>query len=113
MRLESKKYLHDITKAAGLALQFVAGKSFSEYVSDALLRSGVERQLQTVGEALTQLSKIDPETAARITEHRNIIAFRNILVHGYANIDDRVVWGVLELKLSRLLQEAEVLLAEG
>ena len=34
MRLELKKYLHDITNAAGLALQFVAGQNFSEYVPD-------------------------------------------------------------------------------
>ncbi|HEY4959966.1 MAG TPA: DUF86 domain-containing protein [Candidatus Limnocylindrales bacterium] len=113
MRLEAKKYLHDITRSAGLALQFVAAKAYLDYVSDPLLRSAVERQMQTVGEALAQLAKIDPDTAARITEHQKIIAFRNILVHGYANIDDRVVWGLLELKLPQLWREAEALLAEG
>jgi len=93
-------------------LQFVAGKGFTDYVGDALLRSTVERQLQTAGEALTQLSKVDPATASRFSEHERIIAFRNILVHGYANIDDRVVWSVLEQKLPALLREAEALLAE-
>jgi len=104
--------LHDIAHSAGLALQFVAGKGFTDYVGDALLRSTVERQLQTAGEALTQLSKVDPATASRFSEHERIIAFRNILVHGYANIDDRVVWSVLEQKLPALLREAEALLAE-
>ena len=112
MRLESKKYLHDIAHSAGLALQFAAGKGYSDYVGDALLRSAIERQLQTVGEALAQLSKLDPATASRFTEHERIIAFRNILVHGYANIDDRIVWGVLQLKLPILLREAESMLAE-
>ena len=79
MRLEAKKYLHDITRSAGLALQFVAAKAYLDYVSDPLLRSAVERQMQTVGEALAQLAKIDPDTAARITEHQKIIAFATFL----------------------------------
>jgi uncharacterized protein YutE (UPF0331/DUF86 family) len=39
------------------------------------------------GEALTQLKKRDPATAERITDHRKIISFRNVLIHGYAQID--------------------------
>jgi len=31
-----------------------------------------------------------------------IIAFRNVLIHGYATIDARLVWGVVENDLGRL-----------
>jgi uncharacterized protein with HEPN domain len=113
MRLESTKYLYDISEAAKLALQFIQGKNFFDYVSDAMLRSAVERQLQIVGEALTQLFKSDPETAGRISEYQKVIAFRDILVHGYADIDDRVVWSVLETKLPALSRQAEALLTEA
>jgi uncharacterized protein with HEPN domain len=112
MQLESKKYLYDIAKAAKLALQFIRGKGFSDYQSDSMLRSAVERQLQIVGEALAQLFRSDPATAIRISEHTKIIAFRNILVHGYANVDDRVVWSVLDTKLPGLVREVEVLLGD-
>lgn len=112
MRLESKKYVHDVAHAARLAMEFVEGKDFSEYSNNALLRSAVERQLQTAGEALAQLFRIDAQTAARFSEYERIIAFRNILVHGYAQIDDRVVWGVIEGKLPGLRREAEAMLAE-
>ena len=91
---------------------FTAGKSFAAYQHDALLRAGVERQLEIVGEALNQLVRTDPETAARVSEHRRIIAFRNILIHGYAEVDDRVVWSVLESKLPALLHEVKGLLEE-
>jgi len=37
--------------------------------------------------ALNQLSKVDPAAVAAFSEHRRIIAFRNILIHGYAEID--------------------------
>jgi len=110
MRLESQKYLYDIARASAAAMEFVAGKNFSDYASDLVLRSAVERQLEIVGEALAQLARIDPTTASRISEHQRIIAFRNILIHGYAQIDHRIVWNVLQLKLPIVRREAEALL---
>jgi uncharacterized protein with HEPN domain len=110
MRLESKKYLYDIAKAAALAMEFVGGKSFTDYAADPMLRSAVERQLEIVGEALAQLARVDPATASQISEHQRIIAFRNILIHGYAEIDQRIVWNVLDLKLPIVRREAEAFL---
>ena len=52
------------------------------------------------------------QAATQISEHRRIIAFRNILIHGYAQIDDRLVWGLLDSKLPILLQEVRKLLEE-
>ena len=51
--------------------------------------------------------------AARISEHRRIIAFRNILIHGYADVDDRFVWDVVETKLPVLRDEIETLLTDA
>lgn len=110
MRIESKKYLYDIERAAKLALGFMAGKSFADYSADTMLRSAVERQLEIVGEALAQLARTDPAVASQIGEYQRIIAFRNILIHGYAEIDHRIVWSVLELKLPVVLRQASNLL---
>lgn len=107
MRIESQKYLYDIVRAAKLALGFVAGKTFADYSAEAMLRSAVERQLEIVGEALAQLARTDPVTASKISEYQRIIAFRNILIHGYAEIDHRIVWNVLELKLPVVLRQAD------
>ncbi len=110
MRIESKKYLYDIARAAKLALGFIAGKGFAEYSADIMVRSAVERQLEIVGEALAQLARTDSATASQIGEYQRIIAFRNILIHGYAEIDHRIVWNVLELKLPVVLRQASGLL---
>lgn len=111
MRLEAKKYLYDVKQAADLLLRFSKGKTFAEFKTDPLLCSAIERQFEIIGEALNQLSRIDPDTVAAISEHRRIIAFRNILIHGYAEIDHRLVWGILEGKLPDLHQQVEALLA--
>ena len=59
---------------------------------------------------MAQLAKSDAEVAGSISEYRRIIAFRNILIHGYADVDDRLVWDVVETKLPALSREIEALL---
>jgi uncharacterized protein with HEPN domain len=78
-----------------------------------MVRAAVERQFEIIGEALGQLAKLDPETAGRIGDHRRIIAFRNILVHGYAGVDDMLVWDMVATRLGDLLRDVELLLDEG
>jgi uncharacterized protein with HEPN domain len=92
--------------------QFTAGKRLEDYDQDAMLRSAVERQFEIIGEALAQLAKLDRTVAERITEHSRIIAFRNILIHGYANVDDQLVWDIVQTKLPVLRREVEALLKE-
>ena len=110
---ETKRYLYDIQHAAALLAEFTAGKTFSDYTSDPLLRSATERQFGIIGEAVSQLAKLDSPTTVRITEYRRIIAFRNILIHEYASVDDKMVWGVLQTKLPTLSLEIQALLLEN
>lgn len=112
MRLEARKYLFDIERAAGLIAQFTAGKTFADYEQDDMLRSAVERQFEIIGEALAQLARLDAALAARISEHRRIISFRNILIHGYAEVSSRLVWDVIETRLATLRREIADLTAE-
>ena len=48
MRLESKKYLHDVLRAVELIAQFTAGKSLNAYSSDPMLRAAVEREVKAM-----------------------------------------------------------------
>lgn len=65
-----------------------------------------------MGEALNQLSKIDTEIVSKITDYKKVIAFRNLLIHGYAEVDDRLVWNIVETKLPALLTEVNDLISE-
>ena len=111
MPLEARKYLYDIQQAIELIEGFCSGKSFPDYQHDPMLRSAVERQFEIVGEAVTRLAQLNPALAERLTDYRRIIAFRNILIHAYATIDDRIVWGVIEGKLPQLRREVTQLLS--
>jgi len=67
-----------------------------------MLRSAVERQFGIIGEALSRLARDDPQVAKAVPDHGKIVAFRNIVIHGYATVDDKIVWGVIEIDLARL-----------
>ncbi len=110
MRLEAQKYLFDIQRAAALLTGFTAGKAFADYAQNPMLRAAVEREFEVIGEALSRLAKLDKDLAAQISEHERIIAFRNILIHGYAEVDDRLVWDIVETKLPVLRREIDALL---
>ena len=113
MRLETQKYLYDIKRAADLLSEFTEGKRFTDYQDNPMLSAAVERKFEIIGEALSKLSKDDAATASRVSEHPRIIEFRNILIHGYAEIDDRLVWDILENKLPVLRREVDELLANN
>ncbi|NMG03327.1 HepT-like ribonuclease domain-containing protein [Azoarcus taiwanensis] len=102
MKPEVLKYIWDVRNAIDLIGQFIDGKTLNDYEHDAMLRSAVERQLEIIGEALNGLSRRDPDIASQITELPRIVAFRNTLIHGYATVDDKLVWGVVESKLPEL-----------
>jgi len=110
---EIAKYLHDALLACRLLEDFTRGKSFADYQSDDLLRAGVEREFITIGEALMQAARLDPAVVQAVTGMRQIIGFRNVLVHGYASIHHATVWGVVGSDLPRLKQEVAELLAQG
>jgi uncharacterized protein with HEPN domain len=113
MQLEAKKCLEDARQAAELILQFTSGKSFDDYDKDALLRSGVERQFEIIGEAINRLSKIDAAVVATLPGTPRIIAFRNILIHGYDVVDSHVVWDVVQNNLAPLHAQVIALLSTG
>ncbi|KAA0219354.1 MAG: DUF86 domain-containing protein [Lautropia sp.] len=111
MHADAQKLIWDALQAADRASRFSEGKSFTRYQADEMLRSAVERQLEIVGEALNRLRQVDPEVAADIPDLARIVGFRNVLIHGYASVDDRIVWGIIEGKLQALRRSLTSLLA--
>jgi uncharacterized protein with HEPN domain len=100
---DAAKYLWDARRAAERVARFTMGRSFDDYLADDMLRAAVERQFEIIGEAFTALRRADRSVADSIPDLPRIIAFRNVLIHGYATVDDQLVWGVVERDLAVLL----------
>jgi uncharacterized protein with HEPN domain len=102
MQPEASAFLWDARTAADLIEKFIDGVDEAGYLSDELRRSAVERQLEIIGEALNNLRRVDAETAAGIPDLHRIIGLRNVLAHGYAVVDNRVVWAAASTRVPEL-----------
>jgi uncharacterized protein with HEPN domain len=60
-----------------------------------------------------RLAQHDAATAARIGDYQKIIAFRNVLIHGYDLVNHALVWETIQAELVPLLGKTEKLLAES
>ena len=112
LQRDLKAYLWDVCLAADEIFKFTKDMSEEGYAASSITHSAVERKFEIIGEALNLLSKLDPKTAARIPELSKIVAFRNILIHGYATVDHERVWAITKDELLSLREIVGTLFSE-
>lgn len=112
MRRDPRAYLWDICNSADAIFSFCANSTFEDYQNNVMLRSAVERKFEIIGEALNQLSKTSQRITEKIPNYREIISFRNMLIHGYATVDDAIVWRVIKDDLKGVYEAAKLVLAQ-
>ena len=110
---DPRAFLWDVQQAARRIDKFLRGHDIASYLADELARSAVERQFEIVGEALAQLAKAAPAVAAEVPHCRDAIAFRNLLIHGYAGIDSSQVWRIAQSNLPAPARAVDALLASA
>lgn len=106
------KYLYDIKLATDEIDSFFIGKQkyFADYTNNILLKRAVERNLEIIGEAMNRILKEDP--LFQLENSRKIIGLRNQIIHGYDNISDENIWGIIINHLPNLKLEVEKLIEE-
>jgi uncharacterized protein with HEPN domain len=77
--------------------------------ADELVRHWIRSHLQTLGEAARGLSASFRSAHPEVS-WRDIIGMRNILVHQYFEVDNDVVWSVVEDRLPELKRQVELML---
>jgi uncharacterized protein with HEPN domain len=105
-------YLELVLGALERVARFLGSLPVQTYLADELVQSAVERQLEIAGDALAQLRRHFPDIFARIPDGPLIIAFRNILAHGYATLDARKVHEAAAARAPELAKAVRALLAE-
>jgi uncharacterized protein with HEPN domain len=87
---ESSKLLLDIRQALDDIADFTRGLDLEAYSRDAKCRAAVERKFGVMGEACTRLRDRFPEVFEKMPDARQMISFRNRLIHGYDSVDDYI-----------------------
>ena len=109
MKREIKKYLFDIKTSIDSIDNFLGEKrDFFEYQENKLLRRGIEREIEIIGEAMSRILKLNQ--SIKIKNARQIVDARNWVIHGYDKVDDVVIWGIVSNHLPKLKKEIEELL---
>ena len=110
MQLEIQKFLYDILTSINSIEEFLGNmRDFKVYQSNKLLRRGIERELEIIGEAAGRTLKLDPDIP--IDNIRKIIDLRNLVIHGYDKVDDEIIWSIISRHLPEFKRQVEELLA--
>ena len=112
MSRDWRQYLDDIQEYAAAARRIVGGLTREEVFGDERTRFAVVHALEVVGEAV---KKVPPEVRARAPHipWTRIAGFRDRLAHAYWQVNEDVVWDVLQRDLEPLREAAASLLAEA
>ena len=101
--------VEDILSAAERAIRFVGEMDLAAFRADERTASAVLHQIFLIGEAAARL----PEEIRNRTPDvpwEEIIGMRNIIAHGYFEVDLEVPWNTVRLDLPPLQQQMRVLL---
>ena len=104
MSHDVKKYLLDISNSIDSIYEYLGPeRNFNSYESNKLLRRAVERELEIIGEAVNRLIKLD--STLEISNARRIVNLRNWVIHSYDNVDNVIIWGIIDKDLPLLQEE--------
>ena len=109
--LKDKNRLEHILDAIETICQRTSGMSFEDLIADKVVYGGIVYYTMIIGEAAYKLSHdfvaMHPEVA-----WQDIADMRHHLVHGYYQVDSRIVWDVIQHDLQPLRNQIKKLLAE-
>jgi len=115
MNVIQQKLLRDARDAANDAITFMGDSTPEEFEKNKLVRYAVNYALIIVGEALNAASDHDDNDALSeaIPELRAIIATRHRIAHAYDDINDDIVWSIVDDGLPKLIARIDRVLASS
>ena len=105
-----KKYLFDIKSAIDETEEFLAQrpKQYQVFLDDHMFRRAIERQMSIIGEAMTQILKLEPNIP--IENAQKIKGTRNYIILAYDSLKPHIIWGIVINELPKLKLEVQALL---
>ena len=86
--------------------------TFEAFIADERTFDAVIRNLQIIGEAVKNIPQETRDLAPEI-EWRKIAGLRDILAHAYFQIDNEIIWDIIQNKVQLLKEKAQSFLDQG
>ncbi|HJU00599.1 MAG TPA: DUF86 domain-containing protein [Actinomycetes bacterium] len=103
-----RERLYDILDAVD-RIEAQAARGRGAFADDELAQTAVIRWVEVIGEATRGLSDELRQTHPEVP-WRQMVAMRNVLIHGYFDIDVELVWSVAENDLPKLGAQVRAIL---
>ncbi|MFM7234958.1 MAG: DUF86 domain-containing protein [Flavobacteriales bacterium] len=81
-------------------------KSFEDFDRDELVKDAVIRNFEIMGESVKHVP-FNFQRKHREIPWNHIIALRNFIVHEFFDVDDEVLWEIIQTDLSRNIADLE------
>lgn len=101
----------DIVMYARRLIEMTTERTYDDFVGDDQLRLASERCVEIIGEAARQISD-DRRSQFPDVPWPQIVGLRNIIVHGYAQLDHNKLWNAIQNDVPKLLERLSPLLDE-
>lgn len=92
-------------------LSYTQTLSREDFAADGMRYDATLRNIELIGEAATHIPAMVRQNHPEIP-WRMIVATRNQLIHGYAGLDDDVLWSIVQTEIPALLQKLQSLQAK-
>jgi uncharacterized protein with HEPN domain len=102
-------YLTDILVACEKVLRYTDSMEFEQFIADDRTFDAMIRNLQIIGEAVKNVPADVRDRHPEI-EWRKIAGLRDILAHTYFQIENQIIWDVVQNKIHPLLIKVSQLL---
>ncbi len=106
-------YLGHMLEAVRRVEAYTASMTREAFLADLRTQDAVIRNLEIVGEAARNVQRHDPGFVAAHPEVPWAVAYRmrNVLSHGYADVDLGIVWSTIMTALPGLREQITTLLS--
>ena len=88
---------------------YTRSSSFKEFETESMMKFACIKQIEIIGEAANHLSEAIKSQHHSI-DWRAIVALRNILIHEYFGVDDRIVWNIIQSDLPNFESQIQEIL---
>ena len=111
MNNEFLDYVEDIIEAMDNAEALLDGVSYDEFADDFRINYAVVRALEIVGEATKRLPERIRQEYPDIP-WRDMAGMRDRIIHGYDNVDYRIVWGTVKKRIPVVRPQLKMILED-
>jgi len=104
-------YLKHILQEIDFILKMTRNIRFEDLISDELLKRGVTRSFEIIGEAVKNLSP-DLKKNNKDIDWKRIAGMRDKLIHFYFGVNYDILWQVIKNRLPDLREKIQAIIKE-